>query len=264
MQANLDKRRAEGSDHGSAGGKRHRCTVTPATMGWTLRCLRTASQRHRGSGCRPTMMRCVSPTRFAPPWKNGMQNLSELTRRLVEAQVEFVLIGGFAAVTHGVTLVTRDVDICCRFSEANLRRIQKAFADVHPVHRSRPDLPLALTPEQCAGLKNLYLKTDLGIVDCLGEVLGVGDFESALEHSVELELPFGNCRVLRLRGAGPRQGSNESRPRSDRRPTTERDPETAAAEVRPRELGGPGWSSSVRGHHLCWISGENLRGATCG
>lgn len=36
-----------------------------------------------------------------------MQNLSELTRRLVEAQAEFVLIGGFAAVAHGVTLVTR-------------------------------------------------------------------------------------------------------------------------------------------------------------
>lgn len=64
-----------------------------------------------------------------------MQNLSELTRRLVEAQVEFVLVGGFAAVAHGATLVTRDVDICCRFSEANLGRIQKAVSDLHPVHR---------------------------------------------------------------------------------------------------------------------------------
>jgi hypothetical protein len=127
-----------------------------------------------------------------------MQNLSELTRRLVEGQVEFVLIGGFAAVAHGVTLVTRDVDICCPFSEANLMRIQEALADLHPVHRSRPDLPLALTPEQCAGLKNLYLKTDLGVVDCLGEVLGVGGFESVLKHSIELELPFGNCRILDL------------------------------------------------------------------
>jgi len=54
-----------------------------------------------------------------------MQNLSELTRRLIAAQVEFVLVGGFAAVAHGVTLVTRDVDICCRFSEANLMRIQR-------------------------------------------------------------------------------------------------------------------------------------------
>ena len=102
-----------------------------------------------------------------------MQNLSELVRRLISSDVEFVLVGGFAAVAHGVMLVTQDVDICCRFTEANLMRIQAALADLHPVHRSRPDLPLALTPEQCASLKNLYLKTDFGIVDCLGEVLGV-------------------------------------------------------------------------------------------
>ncbi len=125
-----------------------------------------------------------------------MQNLSELTRRLISAQVEFVLVGGFAAVAHGVTLVTRDVDICCRFSEPNLLRIQAAVADLHPVHRSRPDLPLQLTPAQCAGLKNLYLKTDLGVVDCLGEVLGVGDFDAVRQNSVEVELPAGNCRII--------------------------------------------------------------------
>jgi hypothetical protein len=127
-----------------------------------------------------------------------MQDLSELTRRLVEAQVEFVLVGGFAAVAHGVTLVTRDVDICCRFDEANLMRIQRALSDLHPTHRSRPDLPLALTGEQCASLKNLYLKTDLGAVDCLGAILGVGNFETVLRHSIELELPFGVCRILEL------------------------------------------------------------------
>src|ERR1039457_3468771 len=125
-----------------------------------------------------------------------MQNLSELTRRLIASQVEFVLVGGFAAAAHGVTLVTLDVDICCRFSEANLRRIQKAFAELHAVHRSRPDLPLELTPEQCASLKNLYLNTDLGVVDCLGEVLGVGIFDEVLKHSVELELPYDKCRIL--------------------------------------------------------------------
>lgn len=129
-----------------------------------------------------------------------MQNLSELTRRLVEAQVEFVLIGGFAAVAHGATLVTRDVDICCRFTEANLRRIQTALVELHPVHRSRPDLSLELTAEQCTRLKNLYLKTDLGVVDCLGEVLGVGDFDAVLSQSIEVELPFGRCRILDIDG----------------------------------------------------------------
>jgi len=117
---------------------------------------------------------------------------------LIASQVEFVLVGGFAAAAHGVTLVTRDVDICCRFSEANLMRIQKAFADLHPVHRPRTDLPLQLTPEQCASLKNLYLKTDLGAVDCLGEVLGIGNFDEVLKDSVELQLPCGNCRIISI------------------------------------------------------------------
>ena len=129
-----------------------------------------------------------------------MQNLSELTRRLVESQVEFVLVGGFAAVAHGATLVTRDVDICCRFSEANLKRIQRALSQLHPVHRSRPDLPLDLTPEQFSSLKNLYLKTDLGVVDCLSEVRGIGDFDAAVKQSVEVELPFGHCRILDIDG----------------------------------------------------------------
>ena len=127
-----------------------------------------------------------------------MNNLSELLRRLIAGNVEFVLVGGFAAVAHGVTMVTRDVDVCCRFSEENLMRIQGVLADLHPVHRSRPDMPLQLTPAQCASLKNLYLKTDLGVVDCLGEVLGVGVFDQVAQHVVEVETPSGRCRILDL------------------------------------------------------------------
>ena len=127
-----------------------------------------------------------------------MQNLAELTRRLIVGNVEFVLVGGFAAIAHGVLRSTRDVDVCCRFSEENLMRIQKALVDLNPVYRPRTDLPLELTPKLCASLKNLYLKTDLGILDCLGEIKGVGSFEEVVKHSVELELPIGKCRVIDL------------------------------------------------------------------
>ncbi len=127
-----------------------------------------------------------------------MQNLAELTRRLISSEVEFVLVGGFAAIAHGVARTTRDVDICCRFSEENLMRLQSALADLHPVHRSRPDMPLELTSELCSRLKNLYLKTDLGILDCLGEVRAIGTFDDAFANSIELDLAIGKCRVLDL------------------------------------------------------------------
>lgn len=127
-----------------------------------------------------------------------MQNLSELMKRLIEEDVEFVLVGGFAAVAHGAALVTRDLDICCRFDNENLTRIQKAFGNLHPVHRMRPDLPLDLTEDQRVGLKNLYIQTDLGVVDCLGNVLGVGDYDEVRKHSVPISLPWGACRILDL------------------------------------------------------------------
>jgi hypothetical protein len=54
------------------------------------------------------------------------------------------------------------------------------------VHRWRPDLPLDLTPEQCARLQDLHPKTDLGAVDCPSEVLGIGSFDAVWRQSVEV------------------------------------------------------------------------------
>ena len=74
-----------------------------------------------------------------------------------------------------MTLVTTDLDVCCRFAPDNLYRIQAAVMDLHPYHRLAANkLPLELTDELCARLKNLYLQTDLGNLDCLGEVAALG------------------------------------------------------------------------------------------
>jgi hypothetical protein len=128
-----------------------------------------------------------------------VNSLSRMLIALAQGNVEFVLVGGYAAVTHGVTLVTQDVDICCRFSPENLFRLQAVLAEFHPRHRMTPQrLPLELTEELCAHLKNLYLETDLCVLDCLGEVKGVGGFDSVLAHSIQISLPGGTFRVLDL------------------------------------------------------------------
>jgi hypothetical protein len=128
-----------------------------------------------------------------------MENLKALLGRLAERDVDFVLIGAFASTMYGTSLVTEDVDICCSFTAKNLLRLQSALADLHPVHRLTPKhLPLQLTPSRCHGLKNLYLKTDLGVLDCLSDVLGVGKFGAVKKQSVLIEMDFGKCRVFNL------------------------------------------------------------------
>jgi len=85
-----------------------------------------------------------------------MPALESLVERLVRHQVEFVIVGGFAAVAHGVSLVTQDVDSCCPFTPENLLRLQRAVGDLHPFHRLPPGrVPFQLTPDAAAGLKNL-------------------------------------------------------------------------------------------------------------
>jgi hypothetical protein len=113
------------------------------------------------------------------------QTYIDLLTRLVKAQVRFVLIGGYACIVHGGTQTTEDVDVCCDFAPENLLRLQQALTDLNPVHRMTPQrLPLSITSENCHNLKNLYLDTDLGQLDCISVVQGLGDF-SQIEQMCE-------------------------------------------------------------------------------
>jgi hypothetical protein len=51
-------------------------------------------------------------------------------------------------------------------------------------------------PKRTEGLRNIYLETDLGILDILTEVTGVGNFERIKAHSVEIPLFGFKCRVI--------------------------------------------------------------------
>ncbi len=128
-----------------------------------------------------------------------MQDMELLLERLIKHETDFVIVGGFAAVAYGVTLVTQDIDICFLFSSDNLLRLQQALKNLNPVHRMTPKrLPLELTAENCKGLKNLYLSTDWGQIDCLGQIKGIGGYEDVVRQSDEIELDVGTCRILTI------------------------------------------------------------------
>lgn len=56
------------------------------------------------------------------------QQLNELIQRLCDADIDFVIVGGFAGILHGSTLVTRDLDICAiAFAGATLPGCERHF-----------------------------------------------------------------------------------------------------------------------------------------
>ena len=126
-----------------------------------------------------------------------MAELRLLIERLTRARVDFVLVGAYAAIVHGASVVTRDVDICAPFVPENLFRLRDAIADLHPFHRMTPQrLPLELNDMNVQSFRNLYLATDLGPLDCLGEVIAVGEYPTVRQRSIVVEFDFGDVRVL--------------------------------------------------------------------
>ncbi|MBI1295763.1 hypothetical protein GC175_12490 [bacterium] len=93
-----------------------------------------------------------------------MVDFEVLLHRLKEHDVEFIIVGGAAAVVHGSSRMTQDLD-----SVMTLQR----------------------------GL-NFTLSTVIGPVDLFGEVAGGGNYEDPLPHTVVIDVFGVSCRCLNL------------------------------------------------------------------
>lgn len=142
---------------------------------------------------------CRKRKNSGPLSSRRVNDLQGTTVRLARGGVEFVIAGGLAALMHGGSLMTRDVDVACRMAPSNLVKIFESFAKLNPVHRMTPKrVPFTLEQARRGGLKNLYLSTDLGQLDCLGEIKGIGGYEECLKRSIQVPLDDVVLQVLSL------------------------------------------------------------------
>jgi len=126
-----------------------------------------------------------------------MASTLEILRRLNQHGVEYVLVGGMAGVLYGSSLVTEDVDVCAPFDAENLAKIISALGDLNPRHRMNPSHPpMAMDADKLAGFKNLYLITDLGQIDLLSAITGLGAYREVSRHAVDANLRGLSCKVL--------------------------------------------------------------------
>lgn len=127
------------------------------------------------------------------------QNSAELLRRLLEADVELVVVGGIAAIAWGSQQLTKDLDIAAPLTQPNVARLMGVLRPLEPRFYQAFGKPLVTrTDEELAAFKNLYLQTSLGIVDILSAVPPVGDFAAVAASAKHLEVFDRDCRVIAL------------------------------------------------------------------
>lgn len=128
-----------------------------------------------------------------------MMQFSQMLATLIRHGVEFVIIGGVAATAHGSSIGTFDLDVCYRRDPENHERLVSALAPLNPRLRGAPEnLPFRWDHETLRHGLNFTLMTDLGEIDLLGEVAGVGTYEQA-RSGARVETVFGvPCTVLSL------------------------------------------------------------------
>ena len=107
-----------------------------------------------------------------------------LVQALSDSAVDFILIGGWAAILNGSVRTTRDVDICYSRTPDNHRRLAAALAPFRPRPRDFPrDLPFVWDAVTIGNGTVFTLATDAGAIDLLAEVSGLGSFEQVKASS---------------------------------------------------------------------------------
>lgn len=134
------------------------------------------------------------------PLRIQVQDLKKLLKLLLENEIDFVLIGGFAAVVHGSTLVTQDLDICSSMSVENIEKLRSVLKEYNPVHRMNRNAKLSFLehPKSLDGINNIYLDTDLGVLDILSATQPAGDFETIKKNSIQIKIYGHTCNVISI------------------------------------------------------------------
>ena len=126
-------------------------------------------------------------------------DLDRLILALHEAQVDYVIVGGAAAVLHGAPVTTKDLDIVHDRSPENVERLLRVLLSLGAYNRA--DLAnrrLPPTVSALSGRGHLNLQTTLGPLDVLCELDDNRGYNELMAHSEVIHAGDLSLRVLDL------------------------------------------------------------------
>ena len=128
-----------------------------------------------------------------------MSDVQRILETLSRGGVRFVVIGGVALVLRGSSRMTQDLDICYARDADNLKRLATALEPLSPRLRGAPrELPFLWDDRTLRSGLNFTLTTDLGDLDLLGEVPGIGGFAEVARGASPLDVEELSIQVLDL------------------------------------------------------------------
>jgi hypothetical protein len=126
-------------------------------------------------------------------------NFLAALRALCAGGVDFIVVGGLAAVLNGAPVDTFDLDIVPARDERNVARLLRVLDTINAIYRMQPDRRLKPGASHLSSTGHHNLITSCGPLDVMGTIgRGLG-FEDLLPHITEMEIGGGvRVRVLNL------------------------------------------------------------------
>jgi predicted nucleotidyltransferase len=125
--------------------------------------------------------------------------LTATLQTLHDSGVQFILVGGLAAVLNGAPIQTYDVDLVYRREPENIDRLLAVLGSLDAIFRVQPERRLRPTASHLTPGGHLNLITRYGPLDLLATIGRDLGYEELLSHSGELEIGEGvRIRVLDL------------------------------------------------------------------
>jgi len=111
-------------------------------------------------------------------------DLAALIEILTSEGVEFIVVGGAAAVLHGAPTSTIDLDIVHRQTADNVNRLLSVLKRLDTIYRDPAGRHIIPTEDDLMGIGQLNLITELGPLDPLCRLHDGRGFDELITHTV--------------------------------------------------------------------------------
>lgn len=121
-----------------------------------------------------------------------------LLQALLRHQVDFIVVGGVAALLEGAPILTLDLDVLYDRTPENRERLLGALRELNARYRDPAGRHILPDPEKLATMRLHLLLTDLGALDVLGTIGNDLTYQDLRSRTVAYDLAGSRIWVLEL------------------------------------------------------------------